>query len=86
MSHGQALEDAVSAAAAALREGALELRASDLSPAEAVAVSALRGRLADFAGIRPCNAYRLNTSMTLSAVATLLTYVVVLLQFKSSEV
>ncbi len=68
-----------------LRRGALERCADDITPAETLRIHALKERLSDFSGIRPCDAYGLNMAMTPSALGTLVTYVIVLLQFKVSE-
>jgi hypothetical protein len=83
--HGQALQDAVEKANECLRQKGVVV-SEYLPRRQRTRLAALRERLANAVPVRPRDAFALNTSMTLSACGTVTTYIIVLLQFKASDI
>jgi len=82
--HGQALEDAVGRMNASLRDNGA-LLASHTLRRQRVSLLALREKFSAVVPVRPRQAFNLNMGMTISAAGMIVTYIIVLIQFKGSD-
>ncbi len=82
--HGQMIEDNIAELVKVVRSKCSEY-VGIASPKEVARMSALKETLVEFGGIEPRKMFRLNRSMMLSVVSVVVTYLIVLLQFKAGD-
>ena len=84
VSHGQAIEDEVSDVVNVLRDKLAD-DYEFLTPEQRFKLTLLKEKFQDARGISPRKIFWLNHAMILTACSTLLTYLIVLIQFKAAE-
>ena len=84
VSHGQNIEDEIATVVKILRFKIVK-HSSELSPSQHERMTTLKENLQDKRGISPKKTFNLNLSMMLSALSTLMTYLIVLMQFKAGD-
>ena len=84
VSHGQMIEDGVEDVVKALRH-VLVRYSRDLDQEQRDRVTMLKENFEHTRGISPRKVFNLNLSMMLSSLSTLMTYLIILMQFKAGD-
>ncbi len=82
--HGQIIEDNVAELVKVIRAKCSE-NVDVISPKQIARMTALKDTLIEFGGIEPRKMFKLNRSMMLSVLSVVVTYLIVLLQFKAGD-